>query len=199
MRQLRLVGTAVLMAFATDAGATVWLCKRTGEERKRDSRVVFTGRVKQVVRDGSYWRAEFNVERVWTGTEPDRVTMYERAGSPGYCDATFEFGASYLVYARWFLNGEGGDGSDRLQLLTNPCDRDRLGGVAERRADERFCGPMMAAQLARTSASRRGRGNKCCRAGGYSRQGAATSCRLGRFAAQRHCVALRSWYVRWER
>ncbi len=131
MRELRLVAAAVLMAFATGAGATVCLCKRTREERKRDSSVVFIGRVKQVARDGSYWRAELSVDRVWTGTKPDNVTIYERAVSPGYCDATFEVGASYLVYARWFLNVEVVDGSDRLQLLTSPCDRDRLGGAAE--------------------------------------------------------------------
>jgi hypothetical protein len=97
---------------------------------KNDARVVFSGRVLEVIRNPEKHQitVKIKAEKSWKGTVPRRVTI-TTASDSALCGYNFEVGKSYLIYAQ---------GADAKNLQTNLCTR--TAGIADAKADLRALG-----------------------------------------------------------
>jgi len=106
--------SVVLLDVTESAGC---LCRREPishaiKRLRKEARVIFMGRVTDVVKEGVSYRASLAIEKSWKGDQHDDVTIY----SGGGCMVWFEKGQEYLVYGYK-------DNENRLQ--TDMCMRTR--------------------------------------------------------------------------
>lgn len=99
-------------------------------QAKNDARVVFSGRVLEVIRkpESSSVVVKLRTEKSWKGNVSKRISISTGADS-ALCGFNFEVGKSYLIYAQ---------GADANNLQTNICTR--TAGLANAKADLKALG-----------------------------------------------------------
>ena len=117
---------AVLTVVIPIADEAAWACScavTTREERADHADVVFTGRVRSVLDDGTQVVATFRVSRVYKGGVRRRVEV-STASQESTCGCSFRRGKRYTVFA---------DRSAKRGLSTSLCSGTKRGGInAER-------------------------------------------------------------------
>jgi len=109
-----LVGPSIAFACTCSLPQPSKSLKRQVAEARKESRVVFVGKVLEVKSDPQllYVEVKFKVERSWKQSQGSELTITTGRGG-GDCGYRFEIGEHYLVYA---------SGSER-QLWTDICQR----------------------------------------------------------------------------